>query len=169
LFLNHDGGNVIIADVGAGNLGVGTSNPAQKLHVIGNICATGSIGACSDRRFKTNIKPLGDALALVQKLSPVRFDWKRDDFPDQHFTDQRQIGFIAQEVADVVPEAVIKGGDGYLSVDYGRLTPVVVEALKEQQKQVESLRAENADLRTRLERLEAALTASTRQNNGGAR
>jgi hypothetical protein len=93
----------------------------------------------------------------MNKLLPVSFDWKRDEFPELQFSDERQIGFIAQDVAEVVPEAVTKGSDGYLSVDYGRLTPVVVEALKEQQKQFESLRTENAELRARLERVESTL------------
>jgi hypothetical protein len=176
LFFNHDGGNVIIADAGAGNLGIGTANPAQKLHVIGNICATGSIGACSDGRFKKNVRPLGDALAMVERLSPVRFDWKRDEFPEHHFDDSHQIGFIAQEAREVLPEIVAQGSDGYLSVDYGRLTPVIVEALKqikrEKDTELAAIRSEKDaqinELRTRLDRLERVLENLPQEKNKGA-
>ena len=152
LFLNHEGGNVIMADLGAGNLGIGTSNPAQRLHVIGNICATGTIGACSDGRFKKNVKPVDGALAAVEKLQGVRFDWKRDEFADHQFAEGRQLGFVAQEVEKVLPEVVAKGSDGYLSVDYGRLTPVLVEAVKELRKENESLKAELAEIRKMIAR-----------------
>ena len=157
LFLNHEGGNVIIADLGAGNLGLGTSNPAQRLHVIGNICATGTIGACSDARFKKNVEELKGSLDAVRHLRGVSFTWDRENFADHQFAEGRQIGFIAQEVNAVVPGVVQTGSDGYLAVDYGRLTPVIVEAVKEQQKEVDSLRRENAELRARLERLESRI------------
>ncbi len=121
----------------SGRLGVGTSLPNQKLHVVGNICATGSIGSCSDGRFKTDVRPLNGALAKVLKLRPVSYDWNRKAFPDHQFTKERQMGLIAQEVRGVLPEVVQKGSDGYLSVDYGRLTPILVEAVKEQHKAIE--------------------------------
>src|SRR2546428_438069 len=63
----------VFIDDPSGNVGIGTTSPSQKLHVVGNICATGTIGACSDARFKKNVEPVGGALGLVQKLRPVRF------------------------------------------------------------------------------------------------
>lgn len=115
----------------SGNVGIGTTTPGERLHVVGNICATGTIGACSDERFKENVASLRDALATLAKLRGVSFDWKRNEFPDRDFSHQHQLGFIAQELADVLPEVVSEGSDGYYSVDYGRLTPVLVEAVKE--------------------------------------
>ena len=114
-----------------GNVGIGTSIPSQRLEVIGNICATGRIGACSDARFKDNIEPLADPLGTLAMLCGVSFDWKQDVFGQRQFTPDRQIGFIAQEVGTVLPEVVLTNDDGTYAVDYGRLTPVLVEGLKQ--------------------------------------
>lgn len=125
--------------ISAVNVGIGTANPAERLHVIGNICATGSIGSCSDRRYKQNIMPLTHALRNLRLLSGVSYFWKTKTFPEHEFTTDRQIGFIAQEVEQIYPEMVQTGTDGYKSVDYAKLTPVLVEAVKEQQNQIDNL------------------------------
>lgn len=111
--------------------------PTEALHVTGNlrvdgnICATGSIGMCSDARFKENVAPLANALERVEQLRPVTFDWRREEFPDHSFSETRQSGLIAQEVRGLFPDLVAEGSDGYLSVDYARLTPILVQALRE--------------------------------------
>ena len=83
----------------------------------------------------------------------------------------------------MIPEAVSKGSDGYYSVDYGRVTPLLVEAVKElhatvkdrevqihlQQRQTDSLRGEIDELTARLKRLEALVAANAGAGNGGAR
>lgn len=87
----------------------------------------------SDESLKTNITPMGSALSTVKKLQGVTYDWKNDGKND--------IGFIAQEVAKVVPEVVTKTGNaGLFAMDYARLTAVLVEGMKEQQKQIEDLK-----------------------------
>jgi hypothetical protein len=177
LAFNTNGAAERMRITSSGNVGIGTSVPSQKLHVIGNICATGTIGACSDARFKTHVVPLDNALSLIDRLRPVRFDWKRDEFCDREFAEGRQIGFIAQEVEEVLPQVVSTGSDGYLSMDYGRLTPILVEAVKEmkrerdtesagQQRAIRELRTQNAELRTRLEHLEALMSASSKTTEG---
>ncbi|MCH7995834.1 MAG: tail fiber domain-containing protein, partial [Planctomycetes bacterium] len=75
----QDGVEKIRLDVGGGSfftnsLGIGTAAPSQMLHVVGNICATGSIGVCSDVRFKKNISPIASSLDSVSKLRGVSFD-----------------------------------------------------------------------------------------------
>ena len=156
----------VVVDSG-GNVGIGTTGPTQKLHVVGNIQASGSVFAscgtlsCSDARFKTRIEPMRDALSLVERLRPVRFDWCREEFPDRQFGDQRQIGLIAQEVREVAPEVVQDCGDGYLSVDYGRLTPVIVQAVKdlraEKNAEIDRLTCENEALRADIASLNEAV------------
>ena len=87
----------------------------------------------SDESLKTNIAPMDSALSTVKKLQGVTYDWKNDGSND--------IGFIAQEVAKVVPEVVTEtGNEGYFAMDYARLTAVLVEGMKEQQKQIEDLK-----------------------------
>lgn len=161
---------------GNGNVGIGTTNPTEKLHVVGNICATGTIAACSDSRFKTNVTPLDRALDKIEKLRPVAYDWKRDEYPDRDFSDRRQIGLIAQELREILPEAVQEGSDGYLAVDYSRLTPVLVEAVRELRTEkgdeIERLRKEKdakiAELEQRLGRLEAALSERHSQESSSS-
>lgn len=148
------GGNVIITSgLGSGtgsngtiqlmngNVGIGTAAPTQKLHVVGNICYTGSIAACSDLRYKTNISPIRNSLDKLMMLQGVTYDWKRSAFAEMNFSDARQIGFIAQDLEKVFPEMVFTDDRGYKSIDYSRLTPVLVETIKEQQKQINDILA----------------------------
>ena len=106
----------------------------------GNIVADGNITAYSDERLKDNIKTLEDGLAKVNQLRGVSYN--KDN--------KKSIGVIAQEVEKVLPEIVITGKteDKFKSVDYGRLTAVLIEAVKEQQKQIQTLT-------TKVEELEA--------------
>jgi hypothetical protein len=127
---------------GNGNVGIGTNNPSQKLTVNGNICYTGSIAACSDIRYKENITPFLNPLSSVLSMNGFYYNWKREQFPGMNFSDNRQIGFSAQDVEKLFPEVVTTDSNGYKSVDYGRLTPVLVEAVKEMQKEIEELRKE---------------------------
>lgn len=139
---------------------IGTSGRAPAIratgnvNVTGNLCATGTIGACSDERFKTNVEPLCDALATVLALRGVSYDWKTDEFPEREFADERQLGLLAQEVLDVVPEIVSIDSDGYYAVDYGKLTPVLVEAVRELTQRDQDRERELEELHRRLEALE---------------
>ena len=122
--------SVVIA-LGGGNVGIGKQNPTCALDVQGDICSTGLIGARSDGRFKTHVECLPHSLSSLLKLRGVEFQWRQDEFPEYGFSDQRQVGFVAQEVLEVFPQVVSIGDDGFYSVDYGRLVPVLVEAVKE--------------------------------------
>jgi len=72
----------------------------------------------------------------------VSYEWKREEYPDKEFAEGKQIGVIAQEVESVIPEAVHTDAQGYKAVSLERLTPVLIEAVKEQQAQIELLKAE---------------------------
>ena len=141
-----------------GNLGIGIINPSQKLQVIGNICATGTVGTCSDIRYKKDFIPLTNSLKAVMSLSGFYYHWKQEEFPDMQFTDKRQLGFSAQEVEKLFPEVVMTDANGYKSVDYGRLTPVLVEAIKEQQKNMELQQQNIEKQQQRISDLEKELT-----------
>ena len=117
-----------------GNVGIGTSAPTQKLSVNGSICYTVGIAACSDVRFKKDFTVLENPLERVLKMEGLNYYWRKEEFPDRAFNDKKQIGFKAQDLQKILPEVVIEDTDGYLSVDYSRLTPILVEAIKEQQK-----------------------------------
>jgi Chaperone of endosialidase len=117
-------------------------------------CVTASNLSCpSDSRFKKNIIPIENSLSNILKINGVRYDWKTKEFPEKQFSDKNQIGFIAQEIEKIFPEMVFTDEKGFKSVDYARLTPVLVEAIKE-------LMLKNQKLENRLDKIEAILSMS---------
>ena len=122
----------------SGNVGIGTASPDNIL-TIQPSSATDPIADAwttySSRRWKTNVETLDDALGLVSRLRGVRYQWKADGRPD--------IGLIAEEVGDVIPEIVAyeENGRDAKSVDYARLVAVLIEGIKEQQTQIERQQA----------------------------
>ena len=129
-----------------GRVGINTAAPAATLHVAGNIVASNS-AVTSDRRFKKDISAVSNALEAVKALRGVSYEFRKDEFPEEHFDAEAHIGFIAQEVREILPQAVFERTDGYLTVDYGSITPVLAEAVEELAAKVERLEAENAALR----------------------
>jgi hypothetical protein len=114
---------------------------------VGSISVTSSgttYNTTSDIRLKTDIAPIADATDKLMAMNAVTHKWKAD--PDADAV----VGFIAQEMQEIVPEAVSKGDseDDMWSMDYGRITPVLVAALQDAHKKIE-------DLETRLAALEA--------------
>jgi hypothetical protein len=124
-----------------GNIGMGLTNPSVRLQVSGDIIAN-SIAGSSDIRFKKNIQTVEHALDKIKALRGVYFNWNKEAFPDKNFGNQNEIGFIAQEVEQVVPEIVTRDNtkEEYRSVKYDKLVALLVEAIKEQQKQIDSLK-----------------------------
>jgi hypothetical protein len=120
----------------SGNLGIGSTNPTSKLHVIGDVRVTGIVTATdfnstSDISLKDNIQTIANPLDKIIKLNGVTFNWKENQKPS--------IGVIAQELEEVLPELVTQGD--VKSVNYNGLIGVLIEAVKEQQKQIEELKA----------------------------
>ena len=156
------------------NIGVyGTTNSPDGYGVysVGNVCTTGSYLNCSDARFKENVQPLADSLDKILKLRGVQFDWKRDEFPEHNFSQDRQVGFIAQEVAEVLPD-LVAGGDGedeFYSVSYGRLVPILVEAIKELNGEAQHKDSQITELQARLTALETLVERLDLDRNGGAK
>jgi hypothetical protein len=91
----------------------------------------------SDARLKTNVTLLTNALQRVLALRPSNFQWGTDQIPGLSQTPQ--IGLIAQEVEQIYPELVSIGPRGYKTLDYARLTPILVAAVQEQQAQIMAL------------------------------
>ncbi|MFK7787198.1 MAG: tail fiber domain-containing protein [Crocinitomicaceae bacterium] len=126
------------------NLGIGQTTPQEKLDVNGNVRAM-DLFLFSDKRLKRDIKPIGNASEILSKIDGVTYDF-RDEFRKEglDLPEGQQIGFIAQDLQKVIPEMVREDEEGYLSVSYRSLIPVLVEGHKE-------LKAENDDLKASLE------------------
>ncbi len=105
----------------------------------------------SDRRLKTNIKPIEDSTDKIMKLEGVSFNWKEDG--------RRDIGLVAQDVAKVFPEAVALNDEtGYNVLEYGHLVAPLVEATKEQQEELNEHDREIRQLQMELNKLKKEIT-----------
>jgi hypothetical protein len=110
----------------------------KNLDVQGSIAATGNITSPffyseSDIVLKEEVSPIQDALKKITELIGVDFIWKN--------TKQKSIGVIAQNVEQVIPEIVGKSNSGLKTVQYNSIIPLLIEAIKEQQKQIDDLRS----------------------------
>jgi hypothetical protein len=134
--LSSTTGGSTTSDVQFGSLGIGTAASG----VSGEIRATGDIVAfySSDERLKENIQPIQNALSKVESISGNTYDWK-EGFETIHSHTGHDLGVIAQEVQSVLPEVVTERETGYLAVDYVKLVPVLIEAIKELSAKVKEL------------------------------
>jgi hypothetical protein len=147
-----------------GSVMIGTADPSfpytndtgDVLKVNGTAYATGGFSPVSDRRLKQDIEPYTrDALNIVSKLLPVIFSWKQ---PKDVGMRGRQIGFIAEDVQPIVPQAVIGAdtADGMLGLDYDSFVPVLAKAIQD-------LKADNDSLQNGIKELNARHAALRRQ------
>jgi len=161
----------------SGNVGIGTLSPLAKLDVNGNariilasggnqsICLTaaGVVASCgSSLRYKTQVHSFFAGLDLIKRLRPITFTWKDGG--------GRDLGFGAEEVAKVEPLLVTHNGKGEIEgVKYDHLNVVLVNAIKQQQSQIEALQAANAGLIARLRAVENSLGKVRRLNDSTRR
>ena len=158
-----------------GNMGVGVFNesstpailPLEKLHIMGNIIATGTITSCySDKRLKTFTSNISNPLDIISNLNGYYYR-PNEVALKAGFENEKQIGLSAQEVQSVLPEIVkiapfdmardddgnitSKSGKSYLTICYERLGPVFVEAIKELTGQIKELKEENETIKKDIE------------------
>jgi len=125
--------NALVTINGIGNLLVGTTTDnGEKLYVSGAIRATGTITANSDISLKKNLLKIENALEKVEQINGYTYELKADDL-------KRHAGVIAQEIQTVLPEIVNKGNDGILGVEYGNISALLIEAIKEQNIKIKNL------------------------------
>jgi hypothetical protein len=110
-----------------GNVGIGVASPSYKLHVQGDIYATGNVTGYSDRRAKSGIKRIENALEKIEQLNGYTFT----------MNDKRYTGLIAQEVLPVLPEAVTGSEETSYALAYGNMMGLIVEAIKEIKKKLD--------------------------------
>ncbi len=150
VFINFNDNSVEAAYLGNSSLPTGSLN--QTLRFNGDwvassallndgtdLTASGSITAVSfiyssDARLKENVKRLDNALEKIQALEGVSFNWKSSG--------ASEIGLIAQDVERVVPELVVTSDEGLKAVKYGNIVALLIEAVKDQQAEIDSLKIE---------------------------
>jgi hypothetical protein len=157
---NNTGDNRLTWDNTNSRLGVRTSSPTYPLDVSGSVKVSGSLSvgniipsatvgridaandvvafSTSDIRFKTNIRPILDSLDKVMNLNGVEFDWIPN--PKYHGNTGNDVGVIANEVERVLPQVVTIRHDGVKAVKYEKIVPLLIEAIKEQQKEIDELK-----------------------------
>ena len=137
LHANFATGNNIFVDTTNGRVGVGTTVPSTSLQVSGTITCT-DINSTSDIKLKENIHSIDNPLDKVMQINGVGFRWKD--------TKEDAIGVIAQDIEEVLPE-LVKENDQHKSVNYNGLIGLLIEAVKTQQEQINTLRQEIEDLK----------------------
>ena len=139
LYFNNDTNTGFFLE-SANNIGVATAGTFEfkfaqygHFHADGNIFSK-STSTSSDIRLKKNIANIENALNKTTALRGVYFDWKDDK------DNNRKLGLIAQEVEKVIPEVVSEDRHGYKSMDYSKLTGMLIEAIKELKTEINELK-----------------------------
>lgn len=132
--ITFNGGLTTTSDVQFDSLGVGVAATGTT----GEIVATGDITAyySSDKRLKDNITPLGNALDKINQIGGYEFDWNNNSNHSGH-----DVGVIAQEIEKVLPEVVVDRDTGYKAVRYDKIVALLINAVKEQQLQIDELKS----------------------------
>lgn len=148
----------MVLNRGGGNVGIGTSNPGHTLDVNGTTWSYYGYLSGSDIKFKKNLLPISDALSKVLQLGGVSYEWKEDYYKVKESPEGPEVmknkapegshyGVIAQEIEKILPEVVKEGFEGTKAVAYTEIIPVLIEAIKEQQKLIEKQQAELKEIR----------------------
>ena len=138
---------VMTASQSLASVGIGTDTPVEALTVMGNGWFSGEVFMYTVTDAKRNIVPIDGALDKVNSMNGYYYNCRTDEYPNLNMREGRSIGFLAEEVKEIVPEAVGENERGLTGVSYNKITALLVEAVKE-------LKAENEELRARIENLE---------------
>jgi hypothetical protein len=180
IFNDALGQNAFWIDGGNNSVGIGTNAPTKKLHVVGDSALMGNVGinttipnqlltvngdaskpgggswnTFSDDRLKNINGRFTSGLKAVMQLQPIRYEYRPGNALDIK-SDGESVGFSAQAVQKIIPEAVIEDQNGYLLVNNDPIMWTMLNAIKEQQKEIEQLREANIALQTRLQGVEKA-------------
>jgi hypothetical protein len=143
IFISDGAGNIrmfVTGSTGFTGVGPGFTTPIYPLHVSGSsggisIYATNDIAAFSDESVKTDLQIIENALDKVKEINGYTYVRTDDD------SKIRRAGVIAQEIEKVLPEVVSKNPDGTLNVAYPNIVALLIEAIKDLQKQVDELKS----------------------------
>ena len=117
---------------GVGSKLVGGGAPSPQIEASGDVIAFGS----SDRNLKDNIQPIENPLEKMDKIGGYTFVWNNKQSTYQG----KDVGVVAQEIQEVLPEIVSGRANGYLGVKYEKIVPLLIESIKELKKEVEDIK-----------------------------
>lgn len=151
-------------------------------YFAGTVVASQPPISISDEKFKANVHGIDDALAIVKQLKPAIYTMRTDEYPQFHFENEKQFGFIAQEVENVLPNIVkpvthpaeydslgnvIREAVDYKGINYTAIIPINTQAIKElnatverDKQTIDSLKNVIANVNSRLTQLESCLAAA---------
>ncbi|MEQ1734318.1 MAG: tail fiber domain-containing protein [Bacteroidia bacterium] len=153
---NYMMGGTLIGDGGSGFRDLGLA--VQRWNTL--YCANAP-DISSDMRLKTNITPVKFGLNEVTKMNPVSYNWNKENI---HRGEKLHLGFLAQELKELVPTVVHEDEKGMLSVTYTELIPVLVNAIKEQQQQIDVLKTKPNNENEKIKLLEDQIQQLKQQN-----
>lgn len=139
---NRNGKSVMAIGLGQNKVGIHTEDPQYDLHVTGTIASTKPIQTLSDGQYKRDVQTIHNAVNTIQHLHGVDFKWNDKMKLENEGPDKKQYGFIAQELEEVIPELVHTASNGDKTVNYQGVIPFLVQAIKEQQEQIETLKSQ---------------------------
>ena len=146
----RDGSRALYINSSA-NVGIGTTSPSAKLHVVGNILATGGVTMQSARKLKNITDERGLSLDELSVIKPTRFTWKDNRDNKIH------IGGIADDVMKVLPEVIYKTDDDTLTMDYGNaafaIAASLIKPVVSHEQRIKMLEEENERLKREIEQL----------------
>lgn len=170
LWISHYSGvPTIYGDLANQRIGIGTTTTSDKLHVAGDIrVGTAGTNGClkdfgggtitgtcsSDVRLKKNFRELSSVSEKLAQVQPFFYQWRSEEFPDRHYSDDEQLGVKAQDIQRIFPNLVVVDEDGFLQVKYADFTMYLLKGFSEHHNQLEnqsrkiaSLEEENASLK----------------------
>ena len=133
-----------------GNVGINITSPSVRLHVGGDILATGEITANSDARLKKELRTIDNATEKLRYMRGYTFRRKREAEQEEDIdaVTRREVGLLAQEVMELIPEAVrTDPATGMHSIAYGNMVAVLIEAARETDARLQTQEREIADLK----------------------
>ncbi len=156
-----------------GDVGINAApTGGYALYVNGTTYCTSGSWAASDARYKKNVKIISSALEKVKSMRGTNYEFNTNQFKNKKFSEEKQYGFIAQELKEVLPELVKQDEDGFYAVNYDGVIPVLVEAMKELE--IKNTKLENVveeqnskieEQDNRIESLEKILASNSTQSN----
>ncbi|MEZ5001343.1 MAG: tail fiber domain-containing protein [Bacteroidales bacterium] len=134
---------------------------ADVIRIYGNLEYTGTLTHVSDVNLKTNFSRLDNVLGKISSINSYYFDWNAVAKEELSLGDEKQLGLIAQEVEIEFPELVSLNDKGYKTINYVNLTPILLQATKEQQQIIEDQESRISTMEAELAELRAVVMSLT--------